>query len=174
MNEEETLLYAEITLTAIRCRGSFINDMCHLEKLIDETISRHFSATNEKRGELLEVVLGNEKITFYNKIITLKILFEKHKPDIFINNTKMFKEILDLIELRNVLAHYMLDTTAEAFVKYKEGKIGFVKFKHNTETIWYSPQDLINRIAEIDVHVLAFRNFLSTWNVLPFDSEKNH
>lgn len=168
MNKQEELLYAEMTLLAIKCRGAFINDICHLEKLIDETISRYFCDTNEKRGELLEIVLGNEKINFSNKVVTLKLLFEKQNPSIYVENPKMFNEITALIEQRNVLAHYMLDTTSEAFDKYKKDYIGFVKFKHNTKTIWYTYEELIHKVEEINKHVLAFRNFLSSWNVLPY------
>ncbi len=169
MNEEETKIYLNLTSDVIRIRGSFINDICHLEKLIDETISRYFCDTNEKRLQLLEIVLGNEKINFSNKVTTLKVLFDKHKPipTIINENPNMFKDIVSLIELRNILAHYMLDTSNAGLARAKKGTIGFMKYKHTTTLISYTFDELKARVDEISKYVGVFRNFLSTWNVLP-------
>lgn len=166
MNEQETQIYVKLGLEVTRIRGSFINDICHLEKLIDETIARYFCDTNEKRGELLEIVLGNEKINFSSKVTTLKVLFDKYKPLILVDNPNMFKDINSLIELRNILAHYMLDTTTKGLERAGQGHICFVKFKHTTTVMCYTFDELKARVEEINKYVKIFREFLSTWNVI--------
>ena len=48
-------------------RGQLINDLIYLERLIDEVVSRHFCEDLDKKKELMELMLSNERIGLYNK-----------------------------------------------------------------------------------------------------------
>ena len=60
-------------------------------------------------------------------------------------NPNIFSDIKKLIDERNIVAHYLLDTSEAGKSEYiNNGKIGFVKFRNSTETLWRTQEMYLN------------------------------
>ena len=68
MKEESHKVLQNLLVDSYGYRGQIIGDLIHLERFIDEAISRHLCNDKEKRKELFELILGNERVSFSNKI----------------------------------------------------------------------------------------------------------
>jgi hypothetical protein len=153
----------QIQIASYNYRGQIINDLIYLERLIDEAIARHLCVDNDRQTELMELILCNERIGFSNKVQVFEYIFKKHKSDFVSNNPKIFSDIKKLIEERNIIAHYLLDTSENGKAMFdKENKIGFVKFRNSTETLWRSQTDYIEFHTLTANYISAMSNYLTT------------
>lgn len=124
---------------AAQIRGVIIHHTAILEKIIDEAISRYFSNDIDIRQDLLTFVLCTERITFRAKLDVFNLIVHKESlkgPEnkfakfVAANPTYHTDLIEKIVEDRNVLAHYLFDSSdgyQERFTKEKV--IGFMKFK---------------------------------------------
>ena len=161
MSTDSNNVIVELQLTAYKYRGQIINDLIHLERLIDESISRHFCSDAEKKTELMELILCNERISFHSKIQVFQYIFDKHKKEFVSNNLNIFSDIKKLNDERNIIAHYLLDTSETGKKTFKEtGNIGFVKFRNSTETIWRTNSDYNNYHSLTVNYIRAIENYL--------------
>ncbi len=114
--------------------GEIISRTVNLERIIDTMIASYFCHDDTKRDELLKLVLCTERITFESKRQVLKWIFETYDNSIIKAYPTLFKDLQNIGEYRNVLAHNHLDTTQ--FItdniarktkvnKYKNKKIEF-------------------------------------------------
>ena len=143
MNTQETI--KKLQEAGYIYRGQLINDLIYLERLIDEAVSRHFCADLEKKKELIELMLSNERIGFYNKVQIFEYIFKTHRPEFVKANPNIFSDIKKLIDERNIVAHYLLDTSETGKSEYiNNGKLGFVKFRNSTETLWRTQEMYLN------------------------------
>lgn len=125
-------------------RGQIIGDLIYLERLIDEFISRHLCETGEKQKEIFELILANEKMGFSNKIQVLEFIIKTHKKEFLTSNQNIFADLKKLNDERNIVAHYLLDTSENGRKVFQESKsIGFVKFRNSTKTLWRSNDDYL-------------------------------
>lgn len=147
---------AQIQLQSYYYRGQIIGDLIYIERLVDEFISRYFCETREKQKEIFELILGNERMGFSNKIQVFQFIIETHKKEWLTSNLNIFADLKKLNEERNIVAHYFLDTSENGGKVFHEGKgIGFVKFRNSTETLWRTSDDY-----------LKFKDLLSKYNKL--------
>lgn len=127
----------EIQTRGYSYRGQIISDLIHLERLIDEALCRQFSSESDKRTELMEVIFGNERMSFDAKIQVFQFMFVKYQKEFLNKFPDMIKEIRAIQAERNIVAHYLLNTSDEGRERIqKDGNIGFVKFRNSTETLW--------------------------------------
>jgi hypothetical protein len=144
-------------------RGQIINDLIYLERLIDEAISRHFCEDLQRKKELMELILSNERIGFYNKVQVFEYIFKTHRPEFVNANPNIFSDIKKLIDERNIVAHYLLDTSEAGKKEYiNNGKIGFVKFRNSTETIWRTQEMYLNFHLLTSKYIKSLSTYLTS------------
>lgn len=156
-------IVVKIQTSGYNYRGQIINDLIYLERLIDETISRHFCNDIEKRKEFFELIIANERMSFNSKIQVFEYLFRKYQKNFISNFPAVFSDIKKLNEERNIVAHYLLDTSDDGQEKMrKENKIGFVKFRNSSETLWRDQEDINKWHLLLVKYINALQDFLNT------------
>lgn len=136
----EYTIIQQIQLLGYQYRGQIINDLIHLERLMDEFLSRHFCSDTEKKKEFFELIIATERMSFSSKIQIFEFIFKKHHATLTTKFPKIFSDIKNLNDERNIVAHYLLDTSPNGKKVFEEaGIIGFVKFRNSTETLWRNP-----------------------------------
>ncbi len=152
----------QIQLSGYSYRGQIISDLIHLERLIDESISRHFCTDTDKQKEFFELIIANERMTLNSKIQVFEFIFKKHHIDLIKSVPEIFSNLKSLNEERNIVAHYLLDTSEEGRKAFNDfAKIGFVKFRNSTETLWRSNDDVNKWHKLTRKYILFMEEFLT-------------
>ena len=142
MNDQKKIIE-----TAIRYRGSVINDVAWLEKLIDNFIIFHFTKEETKIIEMQLLLFGDNRLIFENKRQIFDYIAMKHHYDWYLGyetireglpkskSIAMNKDLVWVIEERNKFTHLLLDSTEAG--RNKVDTIGFLKFKNSPEVFEY-------------------------------------
>lgn len=132
-----------LTKRASLLRGVVISAVIDIERLIDIYLADYFSVNQDKRHELLDLVLSaSGGMAAEPKRVIFAALFMKHNRKFYEDNKDFFEHLTFIIKQRNILAHYLLDRSEHAVKRFKEtGDIGFVKFKKVRETTWFTNQE---------------------------------
>jgi len=137
MEETTAQTQEQIQLASYFYRGQIVGDLIYLERLIDEIIAQHLCETREKQVEIFELILGNERMGFSNKIQVFEYIIKTYRQSLFTLNPKIFADLKNLNAERNIVAHYLLDTSENGIKVFEQNRsIGFVKFRNSTTTIW--------------------------------------
>ena len=125
-----------------------------LEKFIDLYITDYFTNSDEHKSfEMQLLIVGDNRISFESKRQIFHFLAEKYdkewytsyksvkysvvKKDVVVMN----KDLVYIIEQRNVLAHRILDTSPEALADDKG--IYFLTFKNELAEIYFTEKTFI-------------------------------
>lgn len=165
MDKNERL--EQITQTAIKYRGEILERMSWLEKFIDIYITNYLTKKdNYKAQEMQLLIFGDNRISLESKRQIFQriaeandlLWFKAYKSVRKIESKKdsiiMNKDLVYVIEQRNVFAHCIADTTDKGTSNLDA--IGFVKFKDKGETIWYDNykfQELANVIVYLTNYI---------------------
>lgn len=151
---------ALLQLKSYYYRGQIIGDLIYLERQIDEFISKYLCDTEEKQKEIFELILANERMSFNSKIQVFEFLCKKHEKDFYNSNPDIFKDIKVLNDERNIVAHYFLDTSENGKRGFLENeKIGFIKFRNSTETLWRTNEDYLKYHGLLEKYIRTMENF---------------
>jgi hypothetical protein len=155
--------YVEIlpmyTEKAYKLRGEVINQTIQLERVMDAFIASHFCSDETKRTELMILILCTERITFENKRQVLKWIVENHEKGLIEVHAKLFKNLQEIGEFRNLLAHTYLDI--ENFVdNVKSAKIALKKYKNQIDIIKLTEKEINEKIKVIEFYT----NVLTYWH----------
>src|SRR5450755_4530417 len=144
---------------SIKWRGTVVDKCIFLERCIDNYLAYFFCLGNDEKGQqLIELILSTDRITFSGKQQVLKFVIDKYKMDFVAKYPNYNKDIVDLIQHRNIFAHYLLDTTNAGVIKFREdGTIGFLKFKNSMEVGEYSVANLEKIRNDLHKYMNAFR-----------------
>lgn len=147
-------LIADLQKAAISCRGHVLQRCVELEMLIDIYIGKHFTKDNTLLEELVTLIIA-PRVTFDNKLQVLKVLIDKYDSDFKSKKPRFSKELKEIIENRNIFAHYPVDLSNSSLLLYKESRsITLLKFKNmkdeETNTV-----KLLNRIKYTDKQITA-------------------
>ncbi|MFV8332935.1 hypothetical protein [Flavobacterium sp. GSP14] len=112
---------------AIEFRGKFLNTFCLLESFIDDIIDiycLHFNVDIEEK-------VGRKKseIGIREKKQLFKICLDNYQTSTNISIEKIWGNLNNIIETRNHLAHWMVDTSEESINLTANHKIRFVDRK---------------------------------------------
>lgn len=136
---------------AYTLRGCVVNESIFCERMVDEFLSNYFCSDIKKKKDIMELLLCTDRITSENKRQVLKKIVENNHKDFSDKYPSLFSDMLKLYEERNIMAHYMLDTSENGIKAYRdEQKIGFVNFKikgklKEAHTVWYD----MNKVSAI-------------------------
>jgi hypothetical protein len=152
---------SNIVSDAMSIRGFYITDTILIERVIDGYLAQYFCKTQYRQKEILELILSTESMPFERKRQILKVILNKHHPNIEKEYPNLFPYLVKIIEQRNIFAHYLLDTSKAALKRYPK-EIGFVKFKNETSTIWYN-NELLN--AHLKKHIYCLDTLLIIFKI---------
>lgn len=112
---------------AIEFRGKFLNTFCLLESFIDDIIDIHCLHFNVD----LEEKVGRKKseIGIREKKQLFKICLDNYQSSKNISIERIWGNLNNIIETRNHLAHWMVDTSEESINLIEDHKIRFVDRK---------------------------------------------
>lgn len=128
MNEATTLMSNAAVL-----RGIILNDAIYIERLIDEFLSRYFCGNDpDKKRDLMELIIC-EPLNFDIKRLAFIEIVKKEYQDFLIKNPSFKSDIDSIMKDRNILAHWLLDTSENGTTAMSRGEIMFVRFKVKTE-----------------------------------------
>lgn len=140
----------ELYEVASKYRGDFLNEVSWMEKFLDTYIAKHFVGDDEqKEMDMHFLFLGDGRVSLENKrqifheiaIKTDKEWYASYKP-VFSELKKdvipMNKELTEIIKMRNILAHRIVDTTNEG--RLNDEVISFLTYKNTfkKETLSYN------------------------------------
>lgn len=129
-------------------RGMAINQSVIIEKIIERYIAVMLCEP-EKVDELIDLILGNERITFEAKKQVFKVMVEKY-DNVFAKDGQVFKDLDEIIKKRNIMAHYLLDSSPEFINTFNFTDIRFIKFKDKRKPVIYKKQEIEDYFKLID------------------------
>ncbi len=148
--------YSLITETAIEYRGKIIHEACYLEKMIDTYIAMYFCEENPlKISDMQLLILGDNRMNFESKRQIFDFISKNYDQNWYYQYKNISKDLQDIIEHRNVLAHCLLDTSEDS-KNFQEGVIRFIRFKNNVDYKVYTVDtlfDLWDKIGKCIKHL---------------------
>lgn len=148
--------------TAMDIRGAFINDTIFLEKVIDNWLADFF-CTNKKRSKaLFELILCHDRLGVEAKRQVFLFIIQNYCNDFLKEYPNTSKDLTFIIEKRNILAHWLLDTSDHGI---ESGNLKFVKFKNSTE----SQEFTLEIIEDMKAKLKLYRNAISKLVHPPLD-----
>jgi|ERR1051326_1247729 len=160
-NSDDYQVYKNLAQTV---RGEYLESFVGLEKMIDFFIALHFCphpADRERAHELLDLIVCTDRITFEGKRQVFKFLVEKYNSVFCTNHKSVFKDLVDFMETRNILAHYVLYAGKDAIERFMEnGAIQFVKFKNDRTFIQFTEQRISEKISLIVEYTTTIKDEL--------------
>lgn len=126
----------EILENSFRFRGAIIHETSLLERLVDVYLANYFCESEEKVVEIIDIVLGGNRISFDGKRKILDVILKKKNSDIYQKYPSFKADMNTVLYGRNNFAHCTLVTNDEALAKSKT-HIGLARFGVNTRVDWY-------------------------------------
>lgn len=138
-------LIKDLQAGTISCRGHVMQRCVELEMLIDIYIGKYFTNERKKLEELVTLIIA-PRMTFDSKIQVLKVLIDDNESGFKTKYPNFNKHLKEIIENRNIFAHYPVDLSNYALSHYKKDKtITLLKFKNVKDQIT-NKNKLINRV----------------------------
>ncbi len=131
-------------------RGKIISDTIHLERKMDDYIASYFCDDSEKKKDLMQSLLSTKRIIFENKRLIFDFVVNKERPDWVKKYPKFKNSLIKIIEQRNIMAHYLLNTGDEA-IKEMENTMDFINFRDNMEVESFDKKRQANLIKLIEI-----------------------
>jgi hypothetical protein len=153
-------------------RGKVLQTCIELETVMDGYIAEYFCESEDKIIELASIVLA-PRIPWGEKLAIFSVLIEKYNRPFMDEYSDFNKDIQNIIEHRNVFAHFPANTTPSGVELFKKvGVVAFLKFKNSkmpvTKEIVYARQpsytnDEINLILKgIHTYTMAIHKMLKS------------
>jgi len=130
-----------------------------LERAIDHYLSWYFASNDPlKYEELILLIFANERISFESKRQIFTFLLKKHHDPFLIKNPNLIKDLIYIIEQRNILAHY--DYDSDELTKDGLTQINFVKYKNTLDFIPIDSKKLKDLRRKIDTSLVLIADFM--------------
>ena len=98
-------------------RGRILQHAIDMENIMGIYISEHFTKDKDKVEEFYSLILS--RVSFESKYQAFIYLVRKYSPEFVTNNPDFHKEIIKLIEERNVFAHWPVDFSEQAISDFR-------------------------------------------------------
>jgi len=128
-------------------RGKVIGKSIYLEKMIDKWLSEYFCNHKGRADDLFYLILCHDRLGFEAKRQVFCYIVEHKCTEFFRAHPTLNKDLSFIIEQRNILAHYTIDTTDEGLDAID---VGFLKVKNKQLRVPFSQekiQDLYQKLT---------------------------
>jgi hypothetical protein len=154
--------YKEYKKLAVIRRGLILNEVAHLERIIDLLIAYHFCGYTQKAFELMNNVLSTKFLFFEAKVQMLKWIM----PNLSNEYPDIFPDILNkIIPQRNVFAHHALYTPNRK--PENNTDTHFIKFTGKEELLTYTPKDIEDIIDLLNKYIPIFTKLTEGYETAP-------
>lgn len=120
----------EMIVNAKRMRGEVLQRATEIESMLDIYIGEHFTNDPVLVEELLCLIIA-PRVSFENKLQVFRYLVDKYNSEFKDSNKGYFNELTELIQERNVFAHYPILFSLPAMHNFDENEVlTFVKLKN--------------------------------------------
>lgn len=111
-------------------RGAFLNSVASIDREISLLLTDYFCTTDDEKREIFFTKVVNAHFfSLSSKKEVLVNIVKKDYPDYWDENGKILKDLDDIIQFRNKLAHSVIDVSDEALARPIEEGIGFIEWK---------------------------------------------
>ena len=141
---------------AYRRRGELINQTIMIERAMEQYLVQHFCTESDRQIELLETLLSTTHVSFFAKLEVVIIILERHDPTFLYAYPDVKKELTDIMEQRNIIAHSVLDFS-NIMRNNANSKIVVTKYRgKKPKPIEYDEKRFNNLIILINKYGAAF------------------
>lgn len=133
-------------------RGTFLDQSIMIERLIDDIIAKHFCAEEEKRILLFSLITS--RFSFQSRIMALKTVLECCYPQLFEKHRNTIKNLQQIREFRNKIAHSMIDSSIEFLEKKYNDRIRLVVYGKEKHIV-IKKDDMKKRLSDCSKAILA-------------------
>ncbi|HEY8784330.1 hypothetical protein [Flavobacterium sp. UBA6046] len=148
----------KILKNSIEFRGLIINEVTILERWIDVYIAYYFCTKQEKVNEMVELVLGNNRISLDGKRKLLDVILERQNPAIWKSYPNFHADMNTTMKERNFFAHNFVNFSDEGKARC-DNEVGLIIYSHKTRTAWYDRK-------KIDEILTTIRRCISVIEIL--------
>jgi hypothetical protein len=138
-------------------RGLVINQTIYIERLMDIYVSEYFTEDIVKQHELQELILGDRRMTYGSKYEVFHYLINTYKNDFIKTNfPNLLRDMKEISELRNEIAHLVLDTSPIGLEFLDKNVIVLIRFRNEGVRIYYNEEkvDYIKLVLERTVNTM--------------------
>ena len=151
-------------------RGTVLTACINLELIMDIYIAEQFCDSKDDVNELCSLII-TPRVPWREKLEIFKVLISKNSENFKIKNTNFYKDILNIIDHRNVFAHFPANISKAGLDEYNEsGRMMFHKFKTFTDSKtkevehsripFYTSQVIDNIISNCNFYILEIKEVL--------------
>jgi hypothetical protein len=173
--------YAQDTQLAIFWRGRVIESVVSLELAMNLYTAQFFCGNNDaKVNALITHILGDDRISFRGKLDAFTEVAKKYDSDWY-NGYKgsksMRNDLLEIMEVRNIFAHRLMDRESFSDVHATPGTLRFLIFKNDINSRDFTVQECeafikkINTIADY-IHDRVLKPTTDSANVNSSDHQQ--
>jgi hypothetical protein len=137
-------------------RGKVIGKAIYLEKTIDLWLSEYFCHNKGRAEDLFYLILCHDRLGFEAKRQVFCYVVEHKCNDFFRKYPTLNKDLSYIIEQRNILAHYQIDSTVDGldsievgFLKVKNKQLRVPFTKEKIEDLYHKMGFYANAIKEL-------------------------
>lgn len=124
-------------------RGKYLIHATLIENIIDETLGYHFCPDNKIKREMLVATIVND-LSFSTKINNLLKILKTDYPKLYKNYPKLKKQLENVRELRNKLAHSRPDFSF-SFLEQKTDYVRLVFYNNGKKVTQDMPFKFIHK-----------------------------
>lgn len=166
MTEQE--LFTNLGRTSLIIRGQILNVFTVIEALMDDIIAKTTFDTEQEYHNFMDIV-ERKDLSMPIKKKLFKICLDKYVAK-YGHDLTMTKDNIDLIvDKRNVVAHWMVDTSAEGVSLYQNSQtVRFMKTAKNKKEMVYElfekeyAQKLELKILEVQRQLIMMQNTIDS------------
>jgi hypothetical protein len=130
MEGEQLLRHMKAEQVSANVRGRFLNQAVFIEMLLAEIICHHFCPDKQRRFQFFDSIVSN--MTFNTRVDVFSIILKSFYSDIEREYPDIVKQINDIRNFRNIVAHALLDTSSEFLDNNPEKEtVQFVTYKRS-------------------------------------------
>lgn len=148
----------KMNFDAALARGSVLNSVTMLEKIIDIYISTYYSQKG-KQNQFFRIFMSRTE--FKRKIDIFKETVIIHQPNFKKDYPSYLDDLRKIIDSRNIFAHEVLDISQDGMINYNKGSLQFDNFKKDRKKNTFndleinSLRELIHKYSEIIKDLLS-------------------
>ncbi|MGY4537020.1 hypothetical protein ACVW0P_001434 [Mucilaginibacter sp. UYNi724] len=148
----------DLTVDAIVLRGGLINEVILLEKIIDNWLAKYFCNNEKRKNEFFDLILCHDRLTYSSKVAVFVFIIQSHCKDFLKTYPYLAKDLNEIAEKRNILAHWLLDTSDTGIDK---GEIHFIKAKKVFPSIAFTAADIEKTLTNIEKYKKVIYNLVT-------------
>lgn len=141
-----------------------INKVIDLEIFMEIYIASYFCATDIKMSEFKKLMFWDTQMGLGKKVSLVNYIIENYDKDALLMWPDISRDLLEIVEYRNRLAHRVLDISRVSINKAKESNSIIVKHLKNEDPIEITSEKIEYLISKAHIYATFFMITSPPWN----------